>query len=57
MASADANDRRNDIKQSYDSLFAKMKMDHEIFVDSRGIFGTNTTVHEEREYPLKENVL
>lgn len=56
IAAADADDHGYDLKLSYDSIFSRSKMRHEILVDSRGLFDTITTVHEPREYRLKKTV-
>lgn len=57
LAAADADDRGYDLKLSYDAIFTRNKMRHEIFVDSRGLLDTITTVHEPREYRLKRRSL
>lgn len=56
MVASDSDDRGYDLKLSYDAALTKSRIRHEIYVDSRGIFDTITTVQVPREYILTKTV-
>lgn len=56
LACVDAYDRGFYIKQALQSIFTKEDVIHEVNVDSKGLYDTVTTLHEGREYRLKQTV-
>ena len=56
LACAEADDRGYYIKTGMRSLFPKTGIRSEIVVDSKGLFDTISTLHEGREYRLRQTV-
>lgn len=56
IACADVDDRGYDLKETFRSVFPHCRIRHELFVDSRALFDTITTLHEGREYRLRKTV-
>ena len=56
LACADADDRGFNIKSALCSLFPKIHFKHVINVDSKALFDTITTLHEGKEYRLRQTV-
>lgn len=56
IAAATADDRGYYIKLAITTLFPKTPLKHELNVDSNGLWDTVTTLHEGREYRLRQTV-
>lgn len=56
LAAADSYGLAYDLDIPYDYIFVKKMIRHEILFDSLDLFYTITTVHEPREYRLKNTV-
>lgn len=56
LAYTDTDDRGIYIKTSLDHLFRSKDVQHEINVDSKGLYDTITTLHEGRDYRLHQTV-
>lgn len=56
LACTEADDRGFSIKNSYSSLNPNIKIRHELIVDSKGLYDTISTLHEGRDYRLKQTV-
>lgn len=56
LACAEADDRGHYVKQAVQSLFEDKTIKHELTVDSKGLYDTITTLHEGREYRLRQTV-
>lgn len=53
MACADGDDRGYNMKTIFYSLGTEWSMDHELAVESKALYDTNTTLHENIEYRLQ----
>ena len=59
LAAADADDRLHDSRQSIRSLYAQTSMApirSALYVDSRGLYDTVSTLHDSKEYRLRQTV-
>jgi len=56
LACTDADDRGYGIKQALTSISPRDRFPHILHVNSRGLFDTITTLHEGREYRLRQTV-
>ena len=56
LATASADDRGFYFKESINRLFPHAKIKHELFVDSKCLFDTITTLHDSSEYRLRPTV-
>lgn len=56
LACTEADDRGYNIKLSMASLFPQHIFTHELNVDSKGLYDTITTLHEGRDYRLRQTV-
>lgn len=56
LACADADDRGFYVKQTIQSIFNEKKIKHELSVDLKGLFDTIKTLHEGKEYRLRQTV-
>lgn len=56
LACADADDRGYNLKMAMTSLFPSDKFRHVLNVDSKGLYNTITTLHEGRDYRLRQTV-
>lgn len=56
LACAEADDRSYSIRQAYRILLNKDGLQSHLHVDSRGLFDTITTLHEGRDYRLRQTV-
>lgn len=56
LACAETDDRGFHVKQAVQTLFADRKIKHRVNVDSKGLYDTITTLHEGREYRLRQTV-
>lgn len=56
LACTEGDDRGYNIKMSLASLFPKNEFTHELNVDSKGLYDTVTTLHEGRDYRLRQTV-
>lgn len=56
LACTEGDDRGYNIKMGLASLFPEQTFTHELNVDSKGLFDTVTTLHEGRDYRLRQTV-
>lgn len=56
LACADADDRSFYLKMSFNSIFPSCKFKSTLVVDSKGLYDTITTLHQGREYRLRQTV-
>lgn len=56
LACTEADDRGYNLKLGLSSLFPDRRFTHELNVDSKGLFDTVTTLHEGRDYRLRQTV-
>lgn len=56
IACASADDRTYLLRSSFRSMFPSAGTNNELLTDSRGIFDTITTLHEGKEYRLRQTV-
>lgn len=56
LACAEADDRGFYVKQAIQSIFDDLKVRHELNVDSKGLYDMITTLHEGKEYRLRQTV-
>lgn len=56
LACTDADDKGFNIKNAIASLNPSSKINHELIVDSKGLYDTISTLHEGRDYRLKQTV-
>ena len=56
LACADADDRGYNLKMAMASLFPAKTFRHILHVDSKGLYDTITTLHEGRDYRLRQTV-
>lgn len=56
LAAADADDRGYCMRNILSDLGRGFQLDHVIIVDSKSLFDTITTLHENREYRLRQTV-
>lgn len=56
LACADAGDRFSNVKSSFLALFFKMVVMHQVLVESKGLLDTLTTLHDSKDYRLKQTV-
>lgn len=56
LACTEADDRGYNLKMGMASIFPDQKFTHELIVDSKGLFDTVTTLHEGRDYRLRQTV-
>jgi len=54
LACSDADDRGYRIKESIRSITSNLDLPHILHVDSRGLFDTISTLHDGREYRLRQ---
>lgn len=55
LAAADADDRGYHLKESMKSLFPDRELKHELFLDSKSLFESITTLHQTGDYRLRKN--
>lgn len=56
MAATDVHDHGYDLKLSFNYILGNGRMKHEIYVESRALFDTVSTLHEPREFRLRNTV-
>lgn len=56
LACTEADDRGYNLKMGMASIFPDQTFTHELNVDSKGLFETATTLHEGRDYRLRQTV-
>lgn len=56
LAAATADDREYYMKNAINTLFPQTPVKHELNIDSKGLWDTITTLHEGKEYRLRQTV-
>lgn len=56
LACSDADDRGFYMKECLQSIVPQAKIQHELVVDSKGLYDTITTLHDGKEYRLRQTV-
>lgn len=56
LAFADAEDKGFHLKESYSSLLSKLTISHKLHFDSRALYDTITTLHEGKDYRIRQTV-
>lgn len=56
LAAADADDRGYHLKTAYNSIFSSTRLKHKLQVDSHALYDTITTLHEGRDFRLRQTV-
>ncbi len=56
LAAADADDRGYYLKSAYNSIFSSTRLKHKLQVDSHALYDTITSLHEGRDFRLRQTV-